>query len=105
MNKLFHHFLRDGSVADWPVDSWLLLLGFSEEWSDVGFSPVLRHLFQDLLVMIDNILPITSAMLERVILRIKSRYQYPGKIFTFHNLEEKHENESGKSMKNSTSAN
>jgi len=43
-DKLLHHFSWDGGEADWPVVPWVLLLALFEDWSDIGLSPVLRHL-------------------------------------------------------------
>ena len=43
-NELLHHISRDGGEADWPVVPWVLLLAPFEDWSDIGFSPVLGHL-------------------------------------------------------------
>jgi len=43
-NKLFPHLPRDRGEPVWPVVSQLLLLALFEDWSDDGFSPVLRHL-------------------------------------------------------------
>ena len=43
-NELLRHLSRDGGEADRPVVSWVLLLALFEDWSDTGFSPVLRHL-------------------------------------------------------------
>jgi len=42
-NELFHKLSRDGGGADWPVVPWFLLLTLFEDWSDTGFSSVLRH--------------------------------------------------------------
>lgn len=35
---------RDCSEAGWQVVSWILLLAFFEEWGDIYFLLVLRHL-------------------------------------------------------------
>ena len=40
-NELFHHLSK--GEADWPVVSWVLLLVFFEDWSDICFPSVLRH--------------------------------------------------------------
>jgi len=42
--KLFHHLSRDGGKADWPVLSQIILLALFEDWSDIGYHPVFRHL-------------------------------------------------------------
>ena len=44
-NEVLHHLSRDGDEADWPVVPWVLHLAPFEDWSDIGFSPVLRHFF------------------------------------------------------------
>ena len=43
-NELLHHLSRDGGEVDKPIVPWVLLLALFEDWSDIGFSPVLRHL-------------------------------------------------------------
>ena len=43
-NELLHHLSQNWGKADWPVVPWVLLLALSEVWSDIGLSPVLRHL-------------------------------------------------------------
>jgi len=42
-NEVFHHLSRDGGEADQPVVSWDILLALFEDWSDIGFPPVLSH--------------------------------------------------------------
>jgi len=42
-SELFHHLSRDGGEANWPVVPGVLLLALFEDWSDIGFSPVLVH--------------------------------------------------------------
>jgi len=44
-NKLFHHLSRDGSEADWLVVSWIVLLALLEDWRDLGYPSVFRHLY------------------------------------------------------------
>ena len=41
--ELFLHLSREGGEAKQPVVSWVLLLALLEDWSDIGFAPVLRH--------------------------------------------------------------
>lgn len=45
-NKLLHHFPRDAVEADCPAVALLLLLAFSEDWSDISFPPVPTHISQ-----------------------------------------------------------
>jgi len=42
-SELFCHLSRDEGEADPPVVPWVLLLALFEDWSDMGFPPVLRH--------------------------------------------------------------
>ena len=43
-DEVLHHLSWDGSEADQPVVPWVLLLALFEDWSDIGFPPVLGHL-------------------------------------------------------------
>jgi len=40
----FHHLSRDRGEADWLIVSQILLLTLFEDWSDIGYPPILRHL-------------------------------------------------------------
>jgi len=44
-NELLHHLSRDEGEAVRPLVPWILLLALFEDWSDIGFPPVLRPLF------------------------------------------------------------
>ena len=43
-NESFHHLSRDGGEADRSIITQVLLLALFEDWSDICFPPVLRHL-------------------------------------------------------------
>jgi len=43
-NALQLHLSWDGGDADQAVVPWVLLLALFEDWSDIGFPPVLGHL-------------------------------------------------------------
>ena len=43
-DKFFHHLSRDGGEDDWSIVTRVLLLALSEDWDDLCFPQVLRHL-------------------------------------------------------------
>jgi len=43
-DKLFLHLSWDGVEAVWSAISWVLFLALIEDWSDIGFPSVFRHL-------------------------------------------------------------